>query len=86
MVPRPDVAYLLDADPEAARERKPEYPVDFMRECRRAYKDLARIVGGITIIPPLELEPAKAAVLRAFEHKAVLKPTTETQTEAQPAA
>ena len=32
IVPRPDVAYLLDADPEAARARKPEYPVDFMRD------------------------------------------------------
>ena len=85
MVPRPDVAYLLDADPEAARARKPEYPVDFMRECRRAYKQLASIVGGITIIPPLELEAAKAAVLRAFEHKALLRPA-QTQTEAQPAA
>ena len=86
MVPHPDVAYLLDADPEAARERKPEYPVDFMRECRRAYKNLAAIVGRITIIPPLELEAAKAAVLRAFEEKAVLKPVPEQQTEIQPAA
>src|SRR6266550_4420654 len=29
-VPKPDVAYLLDAEPEVARERKPEYPVDFL--------------------------------------------------------
>jgi thymidylate kinase len=86
MVPRPDVAYLLDADPEAARERKPEYPVDFMRECRHAYKNLAMIVGRITIIPPLDLEAAKAAVLRAFEQKAVLKPVAEQETEIQPAA
>jgi len=86
MVPRPDVAYLLDADPEAARARKPEYPVDFMRECRRAYKNLAMIVDGITIIPPLELEAAKMAVLRAFEHKAVLKRPAQETPEAQSAA
>ena len=86
MVPRPDVAYLLDADPEAARERKPEYPVDFMRECRRAYKNLAMIMGRITVIPPLDLEAAKAAVLRGFEQKALLKPVSEQQTEIQPAA
>jgi thymidylate kinase len=86
MVPRPDVAYILDADPEAARARKPEYPVDFMRECRRAYKNLALLLGGLTIIPPLELEAAKAAVLRAFEQIAVLRPVPEAQTEAQPAA
>src|SRR2546423_14203554 len=81
MVPRPDVAYLLDADPEAARARKPEYPVDFMRQCRRAYKNLAVLLGGLTIIPPLELEAAKAAVLRAFEQLAVLRPVSEQQTE-----
>src|SRR6201996_4196778 len=27
-VPRPDIAYLLDADPVAAYARKPEYPVE----------------------------------------------------------
>src|SRR6201996_8617647 len=42
-VPRPDIAYLLDADPVAAYARKPEYPVDFMKKCRRAYFDLASI-------------------------------------------
>ncbi|HZD95509.1 MAG TPA: thymidylate kinase, partial [Candidatus Sulfotelmatobacter sp.] len=36
-VPRPNIAYLLDADPVAAYARKPEYPVDFMKKCRRAY-------------------------------------------------
>ena len=36
LVPHPDIAYLLDADPEAAHRRKPEYPVDFMRECRQS--------------------------------------------------
>jgi thymidylate kinase len=85
--PKPDIAYLLDADPEAARARKPEYPVDFMRECRRSYKNLAMLLGGVTIIPPLELEEAKSAVLQAFEHKAALRPATEAAPEVQqPAA
>src|SRR4029077_16709136 len=43
-VPRPDVAYLLDADPVKAYERKPEYPVEFMKKCRRAYFDLAALL------------------------------------------
>src|SRR5579871_1654784 len=49
-VPRPDIAYLLDADPVAAYARKPEYPVDFMKKCRRAYYDLAAILKTMTII------------------------------------
>ena len=66
LVPRPHVAYILDADPEAARARKPEYPVDFMHLCRAAYLRLAQIVGCMTIIPPLPLEDAKHAVETAF--------------------
>ena len=61
-VPRPDVAYLLDADPEVARARKPEYPIEFLHECRRSYSLLAGIAGCMTIIPPLPLSDAKSAV------------------------
>jgi thymidylate kinase len=64
-VPKPDVAYILDADPEAARARKPEYPVDFMRVCRTAYMQLARMLSYMTVIPPLPLAEAKSAVERA---------------------
>jgi thymidylate kinase len=61
-VPQPDVAYLLDADPEAARNRKPEYPLEFLHTCRSAYFDLARMLGSMTIIPPLPLPEAKREV------------------------
>ena len=61
-VPKPNVAYILDADPEAARARKPEYPVDFLHVCRRAYLQLARMLGSLTIIPPLPLHEAKREV------------------------
>lgn len=70
-VPRPNVAYLLDADPVAAYARKPEYPPEFMQRCRRAYFELANLLGNMTIIPALELTEAKAAVLRAAEEKLV---------------
>jgi len=66
LAPRPDIAYILDADPEAARARKPEYPVDFMRLCRAAYLQLARMLGHITVIPPLALDEAKREVETAF--------------------
>ena len=64
--PRPDVAYLLDADPVAARARKPEYPVDFMHMCRHAYFNLAQMLGSMTVIPPLPLSDAKKEVEHAF--------------------
>jgi thymidylate kinase len=63
LVPQPDLALLLDADPEAAQKRKPEYPVDFMKECRGWYHRLADLLGTITIVPPLPLDQAKRAVM-----------------------
>jgi thymidylate kinase len=69
LVPRPDIAYLLDADPEAAYARKPEYPVEFMKKCRRAYFDLAALLSTMTVIPALSLPEAKTAVLKAAEQK-----------------
>ncbi len=62
IVPRPDVAYLLDAEPVAACLRKPEYPLQFMRQCRTAYHALADLLGTMTTIPPLPLDQAKMAV------------------------
>lgn len=74
LVPRPDVSFLLDADPEAARARKPEYPVDFIRQNRQAYFDLDRVIGGLTIVPPMAIEDAKkTVVIRA----AALLPASE---------
>src|SRR5215471_10198894 len=67
MVPRPGVAFLLDADPDAAWARKPEYPVDFTRQCRQAYFNLAAQLGNMTVIPPAGLSDASLAVLKAAE-------------------
>ncbi|HEY7405900.1 MAG TPA: thymidylate kinase [Candidatus Angelobacter sp.] len=69
LIPRPDVAYLLDADPVAAYLRKPEYPVAFMKQCRRNYFELARLLKTMTIIPALALPEAKLAVLKAAERE-----------------
>lgn len=63
-VPRPDPAFVLDADPVQARSRKPEYPLDFLHLCRNSYLQLSALLGSITVIPPLPLEAAKTEVVR----------------------
>jgi thymidylate kinase len=63
LAPRPDIAYLLDADPDAAVARKPEYPVTFMRKCRAAYYDLACLLGTMTVIPPMPLNEVRQAIV-----------------------
>jgi len=67
VVPQPDLALLLDADPDAARARKPEYPLDFMRECRRWYARLADLLGTLTVIPPSGVEGAHQAILAKIQ-------------------
>jgi thymidylate kinase len=64
LVPRPQVSYLLDADPAAARARKPEYPLEFLRANRQRYLELSRLIGGMTVIAPMTIEDAKQEVLR----------------------
>lgn len=63
LVRRPQVSFFLDANPVEARARKPEYPLDFIHSNRNAYLALSRILGGVTVIPPLPLPAAKAAVV-----------------------
>ena len=61
-VPRPDISYLLDAEPLQARSRKPEYPLDFLYANRQAYLTLARRIGGITVIAPMPIQEAARQV------------------------
>jgi thymidylate kinase len=63
-VPRPDIAYVLDADPSAAHARKPEYPIDFMSRCRESYLDLAAVLGNVNVVPAQGIREARLAVLK----------------------
>ena len=64
--PRPDISYVLDAVPEEARARKPEYPVDFMHRQRKSYMRL-RQMAGLQIIPAGGPEEVHAAILERFQ-------------------
>jgi len=52
LVPRPEIAYLIDADPVLARQRKPEYPYEFLQRNRASYFELNKIDNVMTIIAP----------------------------------
>ncbi|MFZ0661578.1 MAG: thymidylate kinase [Acidobacteriaceae bacterium] len=64
LVPRPDISYVLDANPVQARARKPEYPLEFLYTCRESYQVLSRLVGGMTIIPPMPVQDVQREVLK----------------------
>jgi len=63
--PRPDIAFWIDADPVEARERKPEYPLEFLYRVRESYATLSRM-SGMTPIQPGTVEQVCARVMRGF--------------------
>ncbi len=83
LVPHPDVAFILDAEPSAAVERKPEYPVEFMRECRKSYETLATLLGDIILVPPLPIDGATRFV-EAIVQRFIAPAATPASTNVEP--
>jgi thymidylate kinase len=74
LVPRPDISYLLDASPEAAFIRKPEYPLEFLKQYRRSYLLVRKLMGGITLIHALPLQETSRRVAEEFKKISVHPP------------
>jgi len=66
LVPVPEIAYLVDADPAAARARKPEYPLEFLRQNRERYLALSGLAGNMKVIEPLSVEASEARMMDAW--------------------
>ncbi len=86
LAPQPDLALLLDADPDEARARKPEYPLEFMHKCRRAYFELARILHNLAAVPPLPLPEATREVELLFRQALQARKSEQTAPDAASAA
>ncbi|MCU1269866.1 MAG: thymidylate kinase [Acidobacteriaceae bacterium] len=71
LAPNTDVSYLLDAVPEEARARKPEYPIDFMRQYRSSYLELRKFapLSLISAGDPDNVHVAIVACLSAIVSK-----------------
>jgi thymidylate kinase len=67
LLPRPDIAYLLDADSEAAFARKPEYPLEFLKSYRRSYLLVRKLMGGMTLIHALPLLETERRIADEFK-------------------
>lgn len=64
--PKLDMAFLLDADPQGARERKPEYPLTFLKRNRQSYLALAQ-AAGMTVIPPLPAREVSHKIIKEIQ-------------------
>ena len=58
---KPDFAFLLDGNPEAACARKPEYPLGFVSRNRESYLRLARL-ARMTVILPSTIEQTSSRI------------------------
>jgi thymidylate kinase len=68
LIPHPDIAYLLDADPILARERKPEYPIEFLWTTRACYLAISKM-AGMNVIHAGTQQEVSYSVRRVFTTK-----------------
>jgi thymidylate kinase len=81
-IPKPDIGYVLDVEPEIARARKPEYPLDFMHRYRASFRQLSKL-AGLKIIAGGTPEDVHLAVVRQLTQNAgTLAAGPEINTEA----
>lgn len=66
IAPRPDLSYLLDAVPEIAVARKPEYPLAFMHQYRLSYLELHDL-AELRLIAPGDVEEVHLAILERLK-------------------
>jgi len=79
VAPSPDLALVVDADPEAAYLRKPEYPLEFVRANRDAFLSLSRIVPEITVVPPASAAKQSQIIMSLVNPKCQLRATPNAQ-------
>lgn len=61
--PKPEIAFLVDANPDAAFHRKPEYPLEFLQRNRNAYLSLSRLIPVMRVVGPGSVSDITAEVL-----------------------
>lgn len=69
LAPKPDISYLLDADPVAARARKPEYPLEFLEFNRKSYFQLNDCIGVFHVVGAMALDDVEREILKAAFNK-----------------
>lgn len=70
--PRPDLGYVLDAEAEVARARKPEYPLDFLRQYRDSYLQLSRM-ARLCVVPAATPDEVHSIIVDRFRTVALVR-------------
>jgi len=70
LAPRPDHGFILDAAPDDAFIRKPEYPLEFLYEYRRAFLRLKLFEPCLKVIAPGTPEDVRQEILTCISSSA----------------
>ena len=73
--PQPDLAFVIDASPDAAFARKPEYPLEFMHRNRRQFLNLRELAPHLTVIPEGSVEDVRSEINFHLERSRLAKHT-----------
>jgi thymidylate kinase len=71
--PQPDLAFIIDASPDAAFARKPEYPLEFMHRNRRQFLNLRELAPHLTVIPEGGVEAVRSEINFHIERSGLAK-------------
>jgi thymidylate kinase len=77
--PEPDLAFVIDASPDAAFARKPEYPLEFMHRNRRQFLNLRELAPHLTVIPEGGVEDVRSEINFHIERSRLAKHTLLTE-------
>ncbi len=78
--PAPDLAFIIDADPDAAFARKPEYPLDFVHKNQQDFLNLRELVPQMIVVSPGSPEEMREKIQTRIERSKVLNPAPSTGT------
>jgi thymidylate kinase len=84
LAPRPEVAYLLDADPELATARKPEYPLEFVRKYRNDYLGLSPLAPEMMVVSPGSIESVEERIWHELEKHLTSRELESSQSNTRP--
>ena len=70
LTPVPDLAFLIDSEPETAATRKPEYPVAFVRQNRDSFIRLSQL-AGMVVLPPGSIEETEETIRQLVEARSL---------------
>jgi thymidylate kinase len=63
LAPTPEFPFILDASPDQAFARKPEYPLEFMRGYRQAFLGLCAFGPHMAIVGPSEIDETQRLIV-----------------------